>query len=163
MAILFALLSERRNFFMEVSRATLTNHCSMFHERSNFAFTLPMSLTRYQPKRISFKQLQSNCVAVGMFCVIFSTVFCWHLSIQYFLHANILAGIVYNNQFIYRYFRIQNQITTCFSRFFSNHMFRSAFFHSRIYTNSSHCFSYCVHIIACQCTLYFSICLCVCQ
>lgn len=118
MAILFALLTERRKKIMEVSRATPTNHCSMFHERSNFAFALSVSLTRYQPKRISFKQLQSSCVAVGMFCVVFSTVFCWHFFIQYFLRANILAGIVYNNQFTIDILEYKTQITTCFLEIF---------------------------------------------
>lgn len=132
MAILFALLTERRKKIMEVSRATPTNHCSMFHERSNFAFALSMSLTRYQPKRISFKQLQSNCVAVGMFCAVFFHRFLLAFFHQYFLHANILAGIVYNNQFTIDILEYKTKLPRVFLKFFSNRMLRLPFFHSRI-------------------------------
>lgn len=120
-----------------------------------------------QFQTIAIKLCCSRHVLSHFFPQFFVGIFFFNI---FYVRMNILAGIVYNNQYTIDILEYKTKLPRVFLRFFSNrfvwHFFTLAstrVFFFTFASNSSHCFNYCVHIIACQCTLYFVICLCVCQ
>lgn len=80
------------------------------------------------------------CCNRHVLCHFFPTFFVGIFSFNIFHTSNILAGIVYNNQFRIDISEYETKLPRVFLRFFSNRVFRSAFFslsHLTVHTVSA--------------------------